>query len=478
MGNGAENIKLPPHDKEAEAAVIGSLLVKGDDPAFIAELSVQLAPEDFYGPRFKETYRTIIELSGDGNTVDLITVKDRVQERMALTQEQKDAFMAELMEAIDSKATTFWNVKNYAGIIRKHAIKRKVIGLIHNISKNVDRDIYPNGELDELKALTSAEKVGGLAPRPYVSLLEEAKRLQIAPRVKTGIEPLDVALGGGWREKWLAVIGAFTGGGKTTVAIHQASHFAIESHPVLAITTELSAPEFAGHIQATLEGMPYQELPNLQIFDETTDIEKLIPLMERWMSQQDPNGKLPIIVIDYIQRITSPENYSREREVAVVAEKLQQFSRRMDRLLLLCAAQLNRQSQTDEEPELHHLRESGLVEQVADVVILLNKVDDDKMTMALKKQRGGKAGTKIDLTVDWKRCAFGIVDDMSMWRELAERVSEYVVSVGGTASIRDVSRAVSWGGRGKHPTQQTIAQAAERTLAFQIKGTKVIFGRQ
>lgn len=274
-----------------------------------------------------------------------------------------------------------------------------------------------------------------------------------------------------YRPCWLILAGAFTSGGKTTFCVREAIHKAALGHPVLYATTELSRFEIARKIKATLE--PQIEALPIHLWDSSSELGEILKVIEEWAGPLD-SGKTPIVVLDYIQRIRFESKQTREREVAIVAEELQRIARRLG-IVIVAAAQLNRMSQQEKKPAMHHLRESGLLEQSADLVFLLAKTGSDRLQVTLAKNRWGRSGIEVDLSADFARCTLGELTPEQVSRPIAEAVCKYLRDNDGRAKCREVSQSISI--KGRHPVKRDIEEAQRLIGGFSFEGTDVVLAQ-
>lgn len=248
------------------------------------------------------------------------------------------------------------------------------------------------------------EKPQRSRPQSYLELQAEVELLRAQPRLPLGIAGLDEALGGGVLPGWTVILGAFSGCGKTSLCLRTALNFTVRGHPTLYVTAELSGVEVA----ARLGGVVPQgdELKTLRIWYPDGNVLDLVEVVEEWIRAGAGTSMTPVLIVDYLQKLRAPDGeQNRERQIAVVAETLQMLGRKHG-ILVIAAAQLNRKSQ-ENDPQLHHLRESGVVEQVADVALLLQKRKELPMKVIVAKHRWGKSDVELEVPVDFERLEFG-----------------------------------------------------------------------
>jgi replicative DNA helicase len=325
--------------------------------------------------------------------------------------------------------------------------------------------------VDAMHGMIRENSTANKKPRQIAELLVEAERLATAPRLMSSIPGLNDAIGGGYHAGHTIMIGAFTSGGKTTASISQAAHSASHGHPTLYITLEISAVEVAAKLHRCLDGNSdsYSSLP-LGIEDSYRSLEAIKDCVRRWVAEQDPSI-IPVVIIDYLQKIRVEGSNGREREVAIVAEHLQELGREVKATLIL-SAQLNRESQkTDEEPQLYHFRESGLIEQAADVALLIwrPKDTDNQINVKIGKNRwGGNVGKKFELSMDFERSWFGSLNEYQMNERLINAVVSYLQTAGGKAELRYISSGIKLDK--KHPKVHEIVECSAISKKYTIDG--------
>ncbi len=305
------------------------------------------------------------------------------------------------------------------------------------------------------------------APKSLPTLREQAKLMNAQPKTPFGIEALD-AIVGGILPGWSIVIGAFSGGGKTTFTTYMGVHFASLGHPTLMITNELSELEVANRIDQTLDTP--SDLEKLSIWYPECDINGVMEQAKEWIESYDGSEQHPIVIADYLQKFRAGASEKvRERQVAVIAEAFQYLGRTTKATCIL-AAQLNRMSQGDEGPRLHHLRESGTIEQIADLAILINKEGDDQAKLTVAKNRWGAAGGEVILSVDWAKSRFGTLTERQRWSEFAMTVRQFILKANTpSVKIRDICNGTRLGP--KHPNREDVMSAGMATGMYRVQGS-------
>lgn len=314
-------------------------------------------------------------------------------------------------------------------------------------------------------------------PRPYTldEIEAEVAALSQVVRIPSSIAGVDGLLGeNGFAAPRLILYAGYTGGGKTSVLLTEGIGAALRGHPVLLVTLELS--RFEIYRQKISKIFEFEKRPaNLpfQILDGIHDLTGIVLSIENWLNGL--NNKLtPIVVVDYAQKVALTTKENRERQVALVAEEFQRLGRKRN-ILIFLGAQLNRDSAKSDKPEIYHLRESGLLEQVADFVLLLQKTSQDRLKIYLAKHRWGTPDKAIEIAVDFARCTFGELTPTQIFRDLADSVVELLnESPTKTIKIRDACNSIRW--KSKHPTKTDILAASFAIGSFKVDQSTLYFG--
>lgn len=305
-----------------------------------------------------------------------------------------------------------------------------------------------------------------LSPKTLADLRAQAQLLGEIERIPLGIAD---DLHGGGAPGWFIGVGAFTGGGKTTLLTAMAIFMAMAGHPVLIVSLELAGLEVVRKIDAAC----YPDCPdlNISIFDGSSYLDDILRVITEWVEQFD-GGLCPVVLVDFIQKVSCPGTHGREREVATVAESLQILARRLG-FLIISAIQLNRFSQEREKPKISDLRESGVLEQVCDLILLAAKTDSDRIRIEVGKHRWGASGAEVELHVDFARCQLGALRPDQVYAGLTEPVLEALSEGHGKAKVRDITRSVWWGPRG-HPSKADLERAGEAFGLWKVLGSEVV----
>jgi replicative DNA helicase len=388
--------RLPPHNLEAEKGVLGSLLL---DPQLCDEIVMVVRPEDFYSDANEKIYRQILAIHEQGKKVDALLLVERLKQAGQLDDVGGLAYLYEI-----TQVPTAANAVYYARIVADKATLRSLI----HASTEILREAYD--PLDEPRQLLSRaeEKIFAIHDQRGAGellrmedVLVEAfdhidKRLEHgrATGVPTHFNDLD-ELTGGLHESELVILAARPSMGKTAFATNIAENVALkERKPVLFISLEMARLELAqrmlcshgridsrkfrsGFISAAERGQLVSasaELSQAPIFIDDSPMRSVTEIAATGRRLKRRGG-LALIIIDYLQLI-EPDNPKdpRQEQVAKIARRLKGIAREL-KVPVLCLAQLNRQAEMTREnrPRLSHLRESGAIEQDADVVMFVHR---------------------------------------------------------------------------------------------------------
>ena len=427
--------RVPPQNLEAERGALGSLLL---DPELCDEVALALKPADFYLPQHQVLYNHLLAMHNDGLRIDATLLHERLKKSGDLEAIGGLAYLAEVADAVP----TAHNAVYYAQIVRDKATLRSLI----HASTEILRDAY-DSTLESRELLSRAEErvfriledqgAGELAVLQdvlYEALVRIDARLEKGGGVggmSTGYTDLD-GMTGGMHEGELIILAARPSMGKTAFSSNIAEHVAIElGRTVLFVSLEMSRLELAERMLCAYGRINGHKLRNG--FISAADRTKLTsasgkmstaPLFiddtpSRTMTEIAATARrlkrrenLALVVIDYLQLI-EPDNPRdpRQEQVAKIARRLKGLAREL-KVPVLCLAQLNRQAEVskDNRPRLSHLRESGAIEQDADVVMFVHRDEyymtneEDKARVAgqadiiLSKQRNGPTG---DIKLAW-----------------------------------------------------------------------------
>ncbi len=438
--------RLPPQNLDAEKGVLGSILL---DPNMCDEVALLLRPDDFYADAHRRLYAAILEMHDEGKQIDETLLHERLKQKGELEAVGGVAYLIDVLHSVPVPSHACY----YAQIVQDKATLR---ALIHATSE-VLRDAYdPALEPRELVA-QAEEKIFRIHDARSTSqvntihdVLVEAfaqidHRLEHggATGVPTHFRDLD-NLTGGLHDSELIILAARPSMGKTALASNIAENVAIKSEiPTLFVSLEMSRLELVQRMlcsQGGIDGSKFRggfisakdktelvkasaKLSKAPLFIDDTPSRTMteIAATARRLKRQQ---KLGLLVIDYLQLI-EPDNPKdqRQEQVAKIARRLKGLAREL-RLPVVCLAQLNRQVEERKEghrPRLSHLRESGAIEQDADVVMFVHR--EEYYHTREEAEKLGLIGL-ADLIVAKQRN--GAIGDVKLtWLQQFTRFSDY-----------------------------------------------------
>ena len=415
-----------PHDDVAEQSVLGGMLLSKDA---IADVVESLRASEFYKPAHETIYEAILSLYGHGSPADAITVADELKKRGELARVGGAAYIHTLIASVPTAA----NAQYYAEIVKEHAIMRR---LIEAGTKIAQLGYANETEVDTLVDQAQAEiyaVTDGNAKEDYVSfseaLEETINEIDANSNRPDGVYgvPTDFIefdeLTGGLHGGQMIVIAARPGVGKSTLALDIARSAAIHHHmATVFFSLEMSRTELAMRIlsaegkismgrlkKGDLDTEGWTNLATLQgridsapLFIDDSPNMTLMEIRAKCRRLKQRND-LKLVVLDYLQLMSSGKKVeSRQQEVSEFSRSLKLLAKELD-VPVIALSQLNRGSEqrTDKRPMVSDLRESGSIEQDADMVILLHREDmynpDSERVgeadMIIAKHRGGPTRT-------------------------------------------------------------------------------------
>ena len=414
-----------PQSLEAEQAVIGAMLI---DPACVAEVIELLRPEDFYAEEHQRIFETIYSMFNSARKIDPVTVLDQLKAQGYYDDAGGRAYLMQLMEVTPTSA----NVKEYAAIVRDKSMLRAIAtaaGEIQTMAFSGAGSAAEIAELAEQKiyAVRQGREIKGLAPIKsiimdlYAQLDERSRSDSDIPGLTTGFRDLDVALTG-LNKSDLILVAARPGMGKTAFALNIALNAAKASGKAVAVfQLEMSKDQLAARFLASEALLDSQKLKTGNLNqDDWIKIARATSVLAKTHLFVDDNpaitvaeikakcrrlgDSLGLIVIDYIQLMQTGGRRSENRvqEVAEISRGLKIMAKELN-VPVVCLSQLSRaaEQRADKRPMLSDLRESGAIEQDADIVMFIYRDDyydaesDDKNVaeIILAKNRHGATGT-------------------------------------------------------------------------------------
>jgi replicative DNA helicase len=422
--------RMPPQNIEAEQSVLGSLMI---DKNAIIRVGDLITPEDFYKDKHSRIYKAMLYLYEHHEPIDLLSLSNRLKETEELKQVGEQSYLASLANIVPTAA----NIVHYAKIVEKKAVLRR---LIDNASQIVSEAYNETEEVE--KTLDEAEqKIFSVSKKhirqdftPIKPILEEAfdridelhKNKGKMRGVPTGFTDLDNILSG-LQESNLVILGARPSVGKSSLAMDLARHAAIkEKVPVGIFSLEMSKGEVidrlicaeanidlwklrTGKLSSTGENDDFSRighamgvLSEAPIFIDDAATINVMAMRTMARRLQSEHG-LGMIIVDYLQLMEGRGNIdNRVQEVSEISRSLKGLARELN-IPIVALSQLSRgiESRTDQRPKLSDLRESGSIEQDADVVLFIYREDKTKSDsenkniaeIIIAKHRNGPVGS-------------------------------------------------------------------------------------
>jgi replicative DNA helicase len=419
---GTEDIlrRIPPQNIEAEQSVLGAVLLEND--ALNQALEI-LAPEAFYRESHQEIFRAMITLGERGQPVDAITLTEALRGKGVLEAVGGPAYIAELAAFVPSAA----NVAHYARIVREKSVLRSLSAVATEIAS---RAYEGTDEVDEFldeaehrifeiseRRIKPAFHTMHVLSRDSLKLIEQLyERRELVTGVPTGFIDLD-RITAGLQPSDLVIFAARPGMGKTALALNVAAYAAIEARPRLAVaffSLEMSKEQLVLRMlcsEARVDGakaragfLSERDFPRLAqaaarlseapiYIDDSSDLSAITlkaKCRRLFRERANSDAKLGLVIVDYLQlmRSSRPAEY-REKEIAEISRSLKGLAKEL-KVPVLALSQLNRQveSRPDRRPLLADLRESGAIEQDADVIAFIYR---DEMYKGKESKEPGVA---------------------------------------------------------------------------------------
>lgn len=437
--------KIPPHNIEAEASLLGAILIDSDA---IVKIADQINATDFYDQKHQRIYQAMVSLYEKHSPVDVLTLADQLKNSGFLDMVGGGAYLSELTNFVPTAA----HVEQYAEIVKQKAVRRRlinasqaIVGLGYDEAKNLNQlieeaeaELFDVSQKHIKQDVTSLETV---LSESFDRLDELHKDKTKIRGVATGYKDLDGILAGLQRSD-LIILAARPSMGKTALALNIAHNVAIQSaQPVLIFSLEMSKEQLVDRMLAMESGVDAWALRTGNLNDQ--DFEKIGQAMGTLSEAQiyidDSPGitvsdlrtkarreahqrELGLLIVDYLQLMSGANRFGSEtnriQEISEISRGLKSIAREL-KVPVLALSQLNRsvESRNPQIPQLADLRESGSIEQDADVVAFIYREDyynpeSDRKNLTdiiIKKHRNGPIGG-IELYFDRDKQRFTSLD--------------------------------------------------------------------
>lgn len=423
--------RIMPHSSEAEQSVIGSMLIDNDTISIAAE---RLTAEDFYQYQYGVIFDAIVSLYNSNVSVDIVTVQNKLKE----SNISPELYSIEFISSIVASVPTSANIRSYADIVLDKSILRKTIKATEEISnrcyqdKEAPQDIMEDAEKSIFRISQESRGSGDFVDiadavvRTVTSIQEASRSKGNVTGIRTGFTDLDYITSGLQRSD-LILVAARPAMGKTAFALSMAEYIAVKSKvPTAVFSLEMSDVQLVKRMMAMdasidlhaintgdLTGAEWESLiesvqniaeSKLFLIDNLSGltINDICSKCRKLKLEHD----LSLVIIDYLQLIDAGKRTeSRQQEIASISRTLKSLARELN-IPIVALSQLNRgvELREDKRPKLADLRESGAIEQDADIVMFLyrdevyNPSEDNKgkAELIIGKHRNGSTGT-VDL---------------------------------------------------------------------------------
>ncbi|HVK60864.1 MAG TPA: replicative DNA helicase [Bdellovibrionales bacterium] len=421
-------MRIPPHNLDAEMSILGGLMV--DAYAFDIVSSI-ITEDDFYKIAHRKIYNTITELYTKSQPIDIITVSNALTDKRELEAIGGAAYLAEVMNSTPSAA----NIESYAKIVHEKALLRKLIQMSGEMVEKAYGESYESVEafLDEVEGqifnITEKKKTQGLVGAAELikdsmhRLTELFERKADFTGISSGFKAMD-KMTSGFQPGEMTIIAARPSMGKTAFSLNVAQHVILREKKSLAyFSVEMGKEQLMTRMLASEARVNLSDLRVGNLSDNAWPrlIDKASKMAEARLFIDDTSGISPfeirakcrrlqaqhgldMIMIDYLQLMDLKQKVeSRERAVSEISKTLKAIAKEL-KVPVVALAQLNRgvEGRSDRRPMLSDLRESGSIEQDADVIMMLYREDyydrensdvKGRSEVIIGKQRNGPTGT-------------------------------------------------------------------------------------
>lgn len=428
VGMGEEVGMVPPQAIELEEAVLGAIIMVG---ASFYDVSTILKPESFYKDQHQKIYQAIYDLATMNSAIDMLTVTEQLRKRKQLEEIGGPMYIAQLTSRIASTQ----HVVDHAEIIREMYIKREVIRINRqSLDKAFDEEVEPKeliadleSELYSITAISHKKEPKSVTSgiREAIVNMEAYKKGQIVG-VTSGIKDMD-ELTGGWQKQDLIILAGRPSQGKTQAGIKFIHEACLSGKSCLFFSLEMSLAQISTRLILMETGMGSDDIRRgltdgewMMVDSAIHNIEKLklfiddtpaLPIMEciSKIRRAKIRHGVDLVVIDYLQLmkgIKTKGDYNRDLEIGSITSALKSIAKELD-IPIILLSQLNRsvEMRASKRPQLSDLRESGNIEQDADLVIFIYRgevyhkpdpdlgIEADVGEFIFEKHRNGKTGT-------------------------------------------------------------------------------------
>ena len=416
-----------PFAEEAEAGIISAMF---KDREVIQDIVQLVRDTDFYKPENAILFKAILEIDESGQSVDLVTMTNKLRKENLLEKAGGVFYLGQIAAA----PSTLYNVKQYAKIVQEKSTMRQLIRISDGIRNRCFDDAEPvESILDDAERLVldiskqrqrnDVTRVDEIVPTNLEKIEEAAKQEDEITGIPSGFIDLD-HMTNGWQRSDLIILAARPAMGKTALCLNMAANAAIDYHyPVAIFSLEMSKEQLVMRMLAAAARIDQKRLRTGQlnpdewgafmqkigpltsapIYIDDTPAITIRELRAKARRLQSREGDLGLILVDYLQLMGGSGNSeNRQQEVSEISRSLKALARELN-VPIIALSQLSRtvEQTKDKRPQLSHLRESGSLEQDADIVLFIHREeyyneDTDRRGIAdviIAKHRNGPTGT-------------------------------------------------------------------------------------
>ncbi|MCS7203090.1 MAG: replicative DNA helicase [Thermodesulfovibrio sp.] len=420
--------RLPPQSIEAEQAVLGAILLEGE--AITKAIEV-VSPEDFYRESHRKIYTAMLELFEKNEPIDLITLTDHLRDKAQLDEVGGLSYISHLATVVPTSA----NIRYHAKLVREKALLRSLIKACTEIitkayeepedaEQMLDQAERLIFEISEKRTTTNIYQMKDVIKQAFKIIESMYEKKTVITGVPSGFKDLD-ELTSGFQPGDFIIIGGRPGMGKTAFALNIAQHVGVElGEPVAFFSLEMAKEQIAVRLLSSLAMINASalrkgfiskrdwerltdaalKLSEAPIYIDDSSQMSVLEVRAKARRLRLEKGKLALIIIDYLQLLRSRTAYEvREQEISEISRSLKALAKEL-KVPVIALSQLNRsvEKSGDKRPTLANLRESGAIEQDADVIIFLyrdevynrkNTENKGKAEVIVAKQRNGPTDT-------------------------------------------------------------------------------------
>ncbi|MQS45011.1 replicative DNA helicase [Companilactobacillus mishanensis] len=393
--------RIPPNDKEAEQAVLGAVFLSKDA---LTEAMEYLEPEDFYQHANQLVFQAMVSINDrDDGPVDVVTIQDELNRSNQLEDVGGIVYLADLANAVPTAA----NTEYYAKIVKQKSVLR---GLINAATKIVNRSFDENEDLDSIidaserdimdvsenRSHQGFRKISDVVKSSFAEIDKLYDQKSDVTGLSTGYKDLD-AMTTGLHPDELIILAARPGVGKTAFALNLVENAAVKDHATVAMfSLEMSAESLVNRMLCSTGSIDANALRTGQLdesqwnslvvamgslsttnvyIDDTPGV-KMAEIRSKCRRLLKESGKLDMVVVDYLQLIEGTGQENRQQEVSVISRNMKKLAKELH-CPIIALSQLSRgvEARQDKRPMLSDIRESGSIEQDADIVSFLYRDD-------------------------------------------------------------------------------------------------------